>query len=92
MNRHFFTAKREDFPDGDLGEAPRTQGTIGQIIDLDHAAGSGHLVAGGEVYFFHWRDFVHPDEFQYVLAGAYVTFTPDEKPWKDPRARRLELA
>src|SRR5262245_46901971 len=92
MNTRFFTAKRDDDPTADLRETPRTQGAIGQVVELFHDRGYGFLVAGGRRYFFHRTGFVHAGDFDQILAGSYVTFEPVDHQWKGPRAEHLELA
>jgi cold shock CspA family protein len=83
--------QREFDPDGDLGEAPRQQGLVGQVVEVDHAKRYGFLFAGRKKYFFHASGFVRPTEFDQLLAGTYVTFDPRASA-KGPRAERLELA
>jgi len=83
---------REQEPDADRGEAPRTQGAIGQVVELFHDRGYGFLVAGGTRYFFHRTGFVRAGDFDQIVAGSYVTFEPVERTPKGPRAEQLELA
>jgi len=84
--------QRELDPDGDLGEAPRQQGVVGQISEVDHAKRYGFLFAAGRRYFFHASGFLRPADFDQILAGTYVTFEPHDRSPKGPRAERLELA
>jgi cold shock CspA family protein len=91
MLRKHRQEQREEFPDADLGEAPRTQGVIGQVITLFHQKGYGFLVAGGVQYFFHWKDFIIADDFNELVAGDYVTFEPRTSA-RGPRAAQIARA
>jgi cold shock CspA family protein len=90
MRKHL-SEQREEFPDADLGEAPRTQGVIGQVATLFHDKGYGFLVAGGVQYFFHWKDFLRVDDFNELVAGDYVTFEPRTSA-RGPRAAQIARA
>jgi cold shock CspA family protein len=90
MRKHLHE-QREEFPDGDLGEAPRTQGVIGQVITVLPEKGYGFLVAGGVQYFFHWKDFIIVDDFNELVAGDYVTFEPRTSA-RGPRAAQIARA
>jgi len=83
---------RENFPDADLGEAPRHQGMVGQVTSIVISKGYGFLTAAGISYFFHRNDFVRAADFDAVGVGMHLTFEPRQRAVKGPRAERLELA
>jgi len=82
---------REREPNADLGEAPRTQGIVGQVTALTPAKGYGFLVGNGLEYFFHRSSFLRPADFDRLEPGKYVLFQPSRGP-KGLRAEHLELA